>query len=284
VPESSSGSDRLREILDQGDAVGLRALLADRPQAALTGLPPSRAHRHGAAPLSYVAMLRLDTSTGTWRDVPGTAALAQALLDAGAPVDGNPGESETPLMTAASYGDAAVARVLVAAGADLEAHAAPHAGGVPGGTALLHAAVFGMTDVLDVLAAAGAHVPDGVQAAAVGTLTGWDLTRLDAEDLLRAFIFATHHERLDAMRRLVDAGAPFDAVDAVWGRHPLRLAAASGRALSVRLLLDLGADPSSRDAEGRTALDHCREGRRARPGASGYDEIEAMLTRASGSG
>jgi ankyrin repeat protein len=75
------------------------------------------------------------------RRVPG--AVAGALLAAGAPVDGPPGDRETPLITAASYGDAELARVLIEAGADLEATAAPNAGGVPGGTALEHAAVFG---------------------------------------------------------------------------------------------------------------------------------------------
>ena len=63
-------------------------------------------------------------------------------------------------MTAASYGDAEVARALVEAGADLEARAADDAGGVPGGSALLHAAVFGMTDIVDVLVGAGARPGD----------------------------------------------------------------------------------------------------------------------------
>ena len=53
----------------------------------------------------------------------GHGALARALLRAGAPVDGEPGDRETPLITAASYGDAAVARVLIEEGADLEARA-----------------------------------------------------------------------------------------------------------------------------------------------------------------
>jgi ankyrin repeat protein len=70
-------------------------------------------------------------------------------------VDGDPGDSETPLITAASYGDAEVAKVLIEAGADVDARSAPDSGGVPGGSALLHAAVFGMTDVLDLLVAAG---------------------------------------------------------------------------------------------------------------------------------
>lgn len=53
--------------------------------------------------------LRYDTAQGVWRDVPGTDALARALIDAGASVDGSPGDRETPLITAATYGDAAVA-------------------------------------------------------------------------------------------------------------------------------------------------------------------------------
>lgn len=86
--------------------------------------------------LGHVAMLGYDTSGKVWRDMPGTGAMAKALLAAGAPVDGRPDDRETPLITAASYGDVEVAAVLIDAGADLDATAAPDAGGVPGGTAL----------------------------------------------------------------------------------------------------------------------------------------------------
>jgi hypothetical protein len=48
--------------------------------------------------------------------------------------------------------------VLIGADADLEARASDVAGGVPGGTALLHAAVFGMSDVVDVLVEARARI------------------------------------------------------------------------------------------------------------------------------
>jgi ankyrin repeat protein len=102
--------------------------------------------------------------------VAGTGALARELLAAGAPVEGDPGDRETPLITAASYGDAEVARVLIEYGADLEATAQANAGGVPGATALVHAAVFGMTAMVDVLAGAGAEIPDLVIAAAVGEI------------------------------------------------------------------------------------------------------------------
>jgi hypothetical protein len=107
-------------------------------------------------------------ASGAMYPTPG--AMARALLDARALVDGDPADSETPLMTAASYGDPEVARVLVEAGADLAAAASVTAGAVPGGTALRHAAVFGMPDVVEVLMAAGAT--DLVQAAAAGDITG----------------------------------------------------------------------------------------------------------------
>jgi uncharacterized protein len=72
-------------------------------------------------------MLRYDTSRGVWRDVPGTGDVARALVDAGALIDGEDGDQETPLITAASYGDAEVAQVLIESGANLEARAAEDA-------------------------------------------------------------------------------------------------------------------------------------------------------------
>src|SRR5579862_3996242 len=134
-----------REILNSRDTVRLTALLAAGPTLASAKMEHWTDH-HGAEPLGYIAMLRFDARRlGLPQDLPGTGAVARALLAAGAPVNGQAGDQETPLITAASYGDAEVAWVLIAAGADLEAAAAPNAGGVPGGTALVHAAVFGMT-------------------------------------------------------------------------------------------------------------------------------------------
>src|SRR5690606_20416016 len=99
----------------------LAAFVAEHPHAALDELEQWGDHPRGASPLGYVAMARYDTATGTWRDVAGTAAAAHVLIAAGAPVDGREGDPETPLITAASYGDADVAAVLIAAGADVDA-------------------------------------------------------------------------------------------------------------------------------------------------------------------
>jgi ankyrin repeat protein len=169
-------------------------------------------------------------------------------------------------MTAASYGDADVARVLVEAGADLDALAAPTAGGVAGGSALLHAAVFGMTDVLDVVAANGARVRSIAEAAAAGDISDRPPAEATKQARVLALIMAADHQRLAVIDELLAAGTPVDAADGTWHRQALRVAAEHGRAASVRHLLARGADPNARDAEGRSALDLTRD-----------DAVEAML-------
>lgn len=266
-----------RRVLDAHDPNVLADFIARHPDLATTDLENWLDHPLGASPLGYLAMARYDTHNGRWRNVSGSGAAARVLLDAGAPVDGDPGAPETPLMTAASYGDADVAAVLIAAGADLEAVAAPHAGGVPGGTALLHAAVFGMTDVLDVLVAAGATIRSIEEAAAAGDVDQWLTDVSDSQARLRALVMAADHERIGVIDTLVAAGTPVDAEDAVFRRHPLRLAAANGRPASVRTLLRLGADPHRRDHLGRTPLELCRAGRLTAADPTGHDEVESLL-------
>ena len=264
-----------RATLDSRDANRLRELLAAHPELAVRRMTHWCDHPEGASPLGYVAMMRFDTSRGVWRDVPGTGALARALLDAGAPVDGDPADAETPLMTAASYGDAEVARVLVEAGADLDATAAATAGGVPGGNALRHAAVFGMADVAEVLLAAGAE--DLVQAAAAGDITGRLTPETAEQDRIAALRIAAEHGRLEVIDKLLAASTPVDGVDRD-GSTALHEAAYSGRADSVRQLLAHGADPARRDNRfGGTPLGWCRH-RRAEVGPGyGHDAVEKIL-------
>ncbi|MGI8945172.1 MAG: ankyrin repeat domain-containing protein [Thermoleophilaceae bacterium] len=165
--------------------------------------------------------------------------MARALLAAGAPVEGDPADPETPLMTAASYGDAEVARVLVEAGADLAAAAGASAGGVPGGTALRHAAVFGMTDVAEVLVAAGAT--DLVHSAAAGVLGETLTPDTPLEDRVAALRIAAEHGRLEVIVRAVTpasapprcAGVATGASGTAEGKATRRSSGCSGRSSRI---------------------------------------------------
>ena len=216
-------------------------------------------------------------------ELPGTGAIARALIEAGAPVNGRPGNKETPLITAASYGDADVAKVLIEAGADIEAISAPDSGGAPSCSALVHAAVFGMTGVLDVLVAAGARI-DSLEMAAAGGITGWPLDRFTLQSRIRALTFAADHQRLEVIDQLIAAGTPVNEADAEWGRLPLHIAAQNGRPASVRRLLAHGADPDLRDPiDHRTALEWCQPGSRYLASPA-HDEVAAILRPVTGRG
>ncbi len=270
-----------RQVLDLRDPDTLATFIANHPELVTADLENWSDHPLGASPLGYLAMARYDTTTGTWRDVTDTGAAAHMLIAAGAPVDGALGDRETPLITAASYGDADVASVLIAAGANIDATARHDSGGVPGGSALLHAAVFGNTEVLDVLVAAGARANSIEEAAAAGDISMWSLGNVTVESKVRALIMAADHERIAVIDELVAAGTPFDDSDNVFGRHALRLAAANGRASSVSALLAHGADPTKVDEHGLTALDHCRHHRNHVDDTTRHDQVEVLLTRST---
>jgi len=268
-----------RRILTARDAAALTDLLRRHPELASARMQQWCDHRWGPTPLSYLALLRYDTATGRWRDMPGTGALARILIEAGAPVDGLAGDPETPLMTAASYGDAELAQVLVDAGADLTATAAGTAGGAPGGTALRHAAVFGMGDVARVLVAAGAA--DLVAAAAEGSVDGWELSATGIDDRVAALRMAAERGRVAVIDRLLAAGTPIDGVDRD-GSTALHAAAYAGRPDSVRHLMVRGADPTRRDTRfDATPLEWCRQAREESGAAGGHDAVERIFTAAS---
>jgi ankyrin repeat protein len=263
-----------REILNRRELAGVERMLAADPALAREPMVHWCDHSE-VAPLNYIAMIGFDAGRlGLPANLTGTGPVARALIEAGALVDGAPDEQETPLITAASYGDAEVAAVLVERGADVDRLAKPTSGGVPGGSALLHAAVFGMTDVVDIVVAGGSRVRTLVEGAAAGDIAPWPLAGEGELERLLALIMAAVHERLDVIDALLDAGTPIDAVDPEWQRQPLRAAAEHGRPAGVRHLLARGADPNLRDADGRTALDMTRPEHR-------YDETPGHVEAAA---
>lgn len=265
-----------RQVLDALDAARLRELLAAHGELATLELRGWCDHPLGISPLGYLAAMPFDAMRNAWRTVEGTGLLARELLRAGAPIDGAPGEPETPLMTAASYGNADVARALVDAGASLTATASPEAGGVPNGTALRHAVVFGMSEVADVLVAAGAT--DLAYAAADGSLAGSLTPATPEADRVTALRIAAEQGHLNVVDDLLAAGTPIDGVDRD-GSTALHAAAYYGRPDSVRHLLERRADPSRRDTRfDSTPLGWSRAGRRDEVGpGDGHDGVEELL-------
>jgi ankyrin repeat protein len=265
-----------RETLNRRDPAEVERMLAADPALA-TGPMTHWCDHSEVAPLNYIAMMGFDAGRlGLPANLTGTGPVARALIDAGALVDGAPDEQETPLITAASYGDAEVAAVLIERGADVDRLAKPTSGGVAGGSALLHAAVFGMTDVLDLVVGAGAQVRTLVEGAASGDIAAWPLEGEGELERLLALIMAAVHERLDVIDALLDAGTPIDAVDPEWQRQALRAAAEHGRPASVRRLLARGADPNLRDADGHTALDLTRPEHASQHGPE-HDAVALIL-------
>jgi uncharacterized protein len=264
-----------RDVLNSRDLSRLATLLAEHPELATTKMEHWCDHQLGADPLSYMAMLRFDHDRlGLPPDLPGTGQIAKALIDAGAPVNGRPGDTETPLITAASYGDADVARVLIEAGADIAVISAPDGGGVPSATALQHAAVFGMTEVVDVLVAAGARISRASRwrPPQVMSLAGrWPDSPCKAGSARWYSPPTTGGWRPSTS--LSRPEPPVNEADAEWGRLPLHTAAGNGRAASVRRLLAHGADPSLRDPHHHTtALEECQQAERP-----GHREVEVIL-------
>ena len=152
----------------------------------------------------------------------GDAEAVRTLLADGADVNAAHGDGMTGLHWVALNGNAEIARLLIGAGAALEA------GTRLGAHTPLHvAARAGHGEVVEILAGAGAD------AAA--------LTETGAAPLH----FAAAAGDVRAVAALLEHGAPVDAREPEWGQTPLMFAAALGRTEAVVALLEAGADATA---------------------------------------
>jgi ankyrin repeat protein len=220
----------LRQAFDEGDVAGARELLLAQPSltTALIDAPDIEP----TSPLTYVGMARFYGYANHDR----TGALARALIDAGADKDDET-KNGSPLVCAASHGDAAVVRALLDAGANVELTDSPP------DTALRLAAAFGYPEIVDMLIAAGARISSVIEAAGAGDLTGWPITELSAFDRACALRAAAVNERLPVIDQLLAAGTPIDAE--VDGAPAIHWAAEQGRQRAVAHLLTKGATPQA---------------------------------------
>jgi ankyrin repeat protein len=181
----------------------------------------------------------------------GTAETVGLLLEKGADINAADAVGVTPLIAAASVDDAAVAKLLLAKGADVNTKA--NVG--QSATALMGAAYNGNAELTRLLLARNAalNVVSGDYSVIVknGPVLFGNVTALH---------MATSGGSAEVVKLLLDAGAAVDARD-VRGMTPLMWSVSTDRPEQrvVRLLLDKGADRSARSKLAESTLDWARK-------------------------
>ena len=184
------------------------------------GADPKAANEYGATPL-YAAATNADP------------AITVKLMAAGADPNAHLLSGETPLMEAARQGNLATIQALLAAGADPKAQEANG-----GQNALMWAVSQHHANVVDELVKHGADVN-------AHSKTGFT-----------ALMFAAQQGDADSARILLAAKENPNEVMPKSGATPLIIASSIDAPEVATLLLDNGADPNVKDANGFTPLHH----------------------------
>lgn len=140
-------SGKLRRLIEQGDVQGVRRALHSDPELANETIRWQLNQDNDSEPLHYIS----DCVGNGWLTNGKEGDLAELLLAHGAALNGTEGR-ESPLIAAASLGAEKVARVLIAAGADLEATS------VYAARALHWAAWMGTSTTVELLVARRAQI------------------------------------------------------------------------------------------------------------------------------
>jgi ankyrin repeat protein len=205
----------LLQAAQRGDVAAVDAALAKTPITCVD------ATKHTALHLAAIA---------NKKDV------ASTLVDHGAALEPDDTEQRTPLCEAAKHNSAAVAELLIAKGAKVEATCR----GV--GFRALH--IAGGADASDVVKVLLAH------GAKVNARNSWDQTPLHQ-------VAIEADSGLEVAKLLLDAGAETEIHDN-HGFTPLILAAEHNNVALGRLLLERGANPNATTGRGTPVLDFAK--------------------------
>jgi ankyrin repeat protein len=185
--------------------------------------------------------------------IAGTEAVVAILLEEGADPDAAENRGVTPLVAAAGVGNTAVAKLLLAHGANPNAFAKGE--GQKTVTPLMGAAHNGDEELTRLLLARHVDV-NAVSPPSDGTVKHGPVIF----GSLTALHLAVVDGNLAVVKLLLNAGASVDARDAR-GLTPLAWAVGTDRpdARIVRMLLDRGASPSAATKEGEAAAEWARK-------------------------
>jgi len=181
-----------RRLLEQGDVEGVRRALAADPALANLAI---QWQGNESDPLHFVS----DCLFNGWLTNGREGEVAALLLAHGAAINGAPGR-ETPLLGSTSLGAERVSRVLVEAGAELEATS------VFGARALHWAAWMGGSGTVEMLIARGAQI-EVRDTEFVATPLFWAVHGFGPRGP------KTKTDQVGAARRLLEAGASVRTVN-----------------------------------------------------------------------
>lgn len=175
--------------------------------------------------------------------------------------------AEEPLVLAASNNDLPTVKSLIAAGVDVNTRDRN-----TDATALDEAVNYGNREMVRVLLDAGAEINARSSRAQTALMRldhdgteklVWDLVAAGAKINLRdedrdtALILAAYYSKPEVVRALIDAGAKINAKNKK-GETALMKAAEGGSLENVKLLINAGANTNARNHSGETALDLAR--------------------------
>ncbi|MDE0200553.1 MAG: ankyrin repeat domain-containing protein [Caldilineaceae bacterium] len=260
--EGFGGNTPLHEAVEEGNAEIVQILVdagADiEAEGFMDQTPLSLAAEEGASEIMQILLGQgadNGTQEGEDKQAPaigsealftaiekGDVEMVRILVEAGADINAADGfGGNTPLHEAVEQGDAEIVRILVAAGADV------HAEGYFDRTPLTLAAEEGATEILQILLGTG---PD-----ADTSVGGEDKEAVSTPSVgSEALYTAIEKGDVEMVRLLVEAGADINAAEGFGGNTPLHEAVKKGDLEIVKILVAAGADVEAKGYFDRTPL------------------------------